>query len=65
MSLQPIFLKLEERRGLVVGAGTVAFDKIMALLRTGAQLRVVAPQARNEVLALAAEGKIELEARAF
>ena len=65
MSLQPIFLKLEERRGLVVGAGTVALDKITALLRTGVELRVVAPRARDEVRVLAAEGKIDWEAREF
>ena len=31
----PIFLKLDGRRGLVVGAGTVALDKITRLLKTG------------------------------
>jgi uroporphyrin-III C-methyltransferase / precorrin-2 dehydrogenase / sirohydrochlorin ferrochelatase len=65
MSLQPIFLKLEERRGLVVGAGSVALDKITALLRTGLQLRVVAPWARDEVRALATDGKIDWIARGF
>jgi uroporphyrin-III C-methyltransferase / precorrin-2 dehydrogenase / sirohydrochlorin ferrochelatase len=65
MSLQPIFLKLEERHGLVVGAGAVALDKITALLRTGVQLRVVAPWARDEVRALAGEGKIDWFARSF
>ncbi len=65
MSLQPIFLKLEGRRGLVVGAGTVALDKIAALLKTGVQLRVVAPRAREEVKQLARDGRIEWVARAF
>jgi uroporphyrin-III C-methyltransferase/precorrin-2 dehydrogenase/sirohydrochlorin ferrochelatase len=65
MSLQPIFLKLEGRRGLVVGAGSVALDKITALLRTGVQLLVVAPQAGDEVRELAQEGKIEWVERAF
>lgn len=65
MSLQPIFLKLEGRRGLVVGAGAVALDKIAALLKTGAHLRVVAPQAREEVRELAAAGKLEWFARPF
>ncbi|MFP5206103.1 MAG: siroheme synthase CysG [Acidobacteriota bacterium] len=65
MSLQPIFLKLEGRRGLVVGAGAVALDKIAALLKTGAHLRVVAPQAREEVRELAAAGKLEWIARPF
>lgn len=65
MSLLPIFLKLEGRRGLVVGAGTVALDKIAALLKTGIDLRVVAPKAREEVQELARAGKLEWVARAF
>ncbi|MGC2512252.1 MAG: NAD(P)-dependent oxidoreductase, partial [Acidobacteriaceae bacterium] len=43
MSLLPIFLKLERRPCLIVGAGNVALEKITSLLRAGAQLRVVAP----------------------
>ena len=46
MSLLPVFLKLDGRPGLVVGAGTVALDKIGSLLKTGLRLRVVAPDAR-------------------
>ena len=46
MSLLPIFLKLEGRRCLLVGAGTVALEKIGTLLKTGLRLRVVAPEAR-------------------
>lgn len=65
MSLLPIFLKLDGRRGLVVGAGSVALDKINALLLTGLRLRVVAPEAREEVRQLAAEGRLEWIARAF
>lgn len=65
MSLLPIFLKLDGRRGLVVGAGSVALDKINALLKTGVRLRVVAPEAREEVRALAVEGRIEWVRRAF
>jgi len=65
MSLLPIFWKLEGRRGLVVGAGTVALDKIGALLKTGVELRVVAPHAREEVRELAREGRLEWVAREF
>jgi len=49
MGLLPIFLKLDGRRALVVGAGSVALDKIASLLQTGAQLRVVAPAANPEI----------------
>jgi uroporphyrin-III C-methyltransferase len=65
MTLLPIFLKLESRSGLLVGAGNVALDKLGALLPTGLRLRVVAPKARTEFHELAAEGKIELALRAF
>src|ERR1700738_1504584 len=65
MSLLPIFFKLEGRRGLLVGAGSVALDKVGSLLKTGLQLRVVAPEARPEIRALAAGGAIEWVQRAF
>jgi uroporphyrin-III C-methyltransferase / precorrin-2 dehydrogenase / sirohydrochlorin ferrochelatase len=65
MSLLPIFLNLEGRRGLLVGAGTVALDKIGSLLMTGLRLRVVAPAARAEIRQLAKEGKLEWVQRAF
>ena len=45
MNLQPIFLKLEGRRCLLVGAGAVALEKIGSLLLTGVKLHVVAPRA--------------------
>lgn len=65
MTLLPIFLKLESRPGLLVGAGTVALEKIGSLLKTGVKLRVVAPQARAEIRQLAAEGKLEWIEREF
>jgi uroporphyrin-III C-methyltransferase / precorrin-2 dehydrogenase / sirohydrochlorin ferrochelatase len=65
MSLLPIFLKLEGRRCLLVGAGTVALDKIGSLLKTGARLRAIAPQARPEVRQLAHEGKLEWIEKTF
>ncbi|MGD0481884.1 MAG: siroheme synthase CysG [Terracidiphilus sp.] len=65
MSLLPIFLKLDGRPGLLVGAGTVALEKIGSLLKTGVKLRVIAPQARPEVRQLVAEGKLEWIEREF
>ncbi|HEV2136732.1 MAG TPA: siroheme synthase CysG [Terracidiphilus sp.] len=65
MTLLPIFLNLEGRRGLLVGAGAVALDKISALLKTGVHLRIVAPEAREEIRALAVEGRLEWLPRAF
>lgn len=65
MSLLPIFLKLEGRRCLLVGAGNVALDKIGSLLKTGVRLRVVAPEARSEIKQLAFEGKLVWIERPF
>jgi siroheme synthase-like protein len=63
--LLPIFLKLEGRRCLLVGAGNVALDKIGSLLKTGLRLRVVAPEAGRRFANLALEGKLEWIERAF
>jgi uroporphyrin-III C-methyltransferase/precorrin-2 dehydrogenase/sirohydrochlorin ferrochelatase len=65
MTLLPIFLKLEGRQCLLVGAGTVALDKIGSLLKTGLELRVVAPHAKPEVRQLAANGRLEWIERPF
>jgi uroporphyrin-III C-methyltransferase len=64
-SMLPVFLKLDGRRCLLVGAGTVALDKISSLLMTGLELRIVAPDARPEIRQLAAEGKLEWVQRSF
>jgi uroporphyrin-III C-methyltransferase/precorrin-2 dehydrogenase/sirohydrochlorin ferrochelatase len=65
LSLQPIFLKLEGRPGLLVGAGNVALEKISSILKTGLRLRVVAPQAHPQIRQLALEGKLTLVERPF
>jgi uroporphyrin-III C-methyltransferase/precorrin-2 dehydrogenase/sirohydrochlorin ferrochelatase len=65
MSLLPVFLKLDGRCALVVGAGTVALDKIGSLLKTGLRLRVVAPNARPEIRQFAIEGMLEWVQRPF
>src|SRR5450631_556603 len=64
-SLLPIFLKLEGRRCLLVGAGNVARDKIGSLRKTGGRLRVIAPDACMEVRELAAEDGLEWVQRHF
>jgi siroheme synthase-like protein len=65
MSLLPVFLKLEGRPGLVVGAGAVALQKILSLLNTGLRLRVIAPKARPEIRQLATDGHLEWIQRPF
>jgi precorrin-2 dehydrogenase / sirohydrochlorin ferrochelatase len=64
-NLFPMFLKLEGRQLLVVGAGQVGEPKIGSLLDTGAHIRVVALGASPAVREWARAGKIDLELRAF
>jgi len=64
-SLFPMFLKLDGKRCLVVGAGKVGTPKIDGLLDTGAQIHVVALKASETVHAWANAGKITLDLRAF
>jgi precorrin-2 dehydrogenase/sirohydrochlorin ferrochelatase len=64
-NLFPMFVKLEGRQVLVVGAGRVGEEKIEGLLGTGARIRVVALDASSIVREWARARKIELELRAF
>jgi uroporphyrin-III C-methyltransferase/precorrin-2 dehydrogenase/sirohydrochlorin ferrochelatase len=63
MAVFPIFLKLEGRRVVVVGAGPVAAGKLRALLNAGARITVVAPDVSREIEALA--DRLEIVRRPF
>jgi len=63
LAVFPVFLKLEGRRVLVVGAGPVAAGKLRALLNAGARITVVAPDVTSEIEALA--DRIEVVRRPF
>jgi uroporphyrin-III C-methyltransferase/precorrin-2 dehydrogenase/sirohydrochlorin ferrochelatase len=65
MELFPLFLKLEGRTCLVVGAGRVAESKIESLVRCGAKVRVIAPQATAAVREAALAGAIVWEQRCY
>ncbi len=65
MSLLPVFLKLEGRRCLVVGAGEVASGKIESLVHSLAHVTVVAPWARPEIVRLAEQKAITWHQREF
>lgn len=64
-NLFPMFLKLDGRPVLVVGAGKIGEPKIAGLIESSARVRVVAVEATPNVREWAREGKIELELRAF
>jgi precorrin-2 dehydrogenase/sirohydrochlorin ferrochelatase len=65
MSLFPIFLKLQDRPCLVVGAGEIAESKIHSLLTAGARVTVVSPEAKPDLVALADEGRFTWHRRAY
>src|ERR1700683_1597781 len=64
-SLFPMFVKLDGRRCLVVGAGKVGEPKIGGLIETGARVHVVALEASEAAHQWARAGKITLEIRSF
>ncbi len=65
MTLLPIFLRLDRRPCLVVGAGTVALAKIESLRGAGAEITVVAPEGVAEIRALAEQGSLVWHRRTF
>lgn len=65
MRLFPLFTDLRDKSVLVVGGGAVAARKITALLRSGAQVTVVAPVFRADIRALAEAGRVRCVAGEF
>ncbi len=63
--LYPLFLRLDARRVLVVGGGSVASRKVRELLEAGARVTVVTMHASAEIERLAQQGTVELIVRGF
>jgi precorrin-2 dehydrogenase / sirohydrochlorin ferrochelatase len=61
----PLFLKLENRPCLVVGAGSIAEVKIAGLLEAAAKVQVVAPEATPQVESWTEAGKLDWNRRGF
>jgi uroporphyrin-III C-methyltransferase/precorrin-2 dehydrogenase/sirohydrochlorin ferrochelatase len=61
----PVFFDLKAQKVLIVGGGEVALRKVTLLERTGADMRLVAPEIRPELMARAAAGKLKLAMREF
>jgi len=61
----PIHLELQGKKVVVIGAGSIALQKIEGLLQAGAQVRVIAPEVCEKVAKLAQEEKIHLEKRVY
>lgn len=65
MSLFPMFLKLEGRRAVVVGAGRIGEPKIKSLLVARAEVLVIAPAVTSAVEGWARAGVVKWERREF
>lgn len=61
--LFPIFLKLQDRRVLVVGGGSVAGGRVRQLMKTDARVTVIAPRVNGNLSRLARAGRIKLRRR--
>ena len=65
MSLFPIFVKLQGRLVIVIGAGEIAAQKIDGLLRAGAKVRVIAPEVHPQFVEWIRNRKLEWIPRKF
>jgi uroporphyrin-III C-methyltransferase/precorrin-2 dehydrogenase/sirohydrochlorin ferrochelatase len=65
MSLFPIFVRLDKRPVLLVGAGPIGESKVTGLLDAGADVTVVAPRATASIAKWASEGKLRWHDREF
>lgn len=61
----PVYLDIQDRPCLVIGGGAVGTRKAKTLLRAGARVTVVSPDATPQLAALAAEGRIRLHHRPY
>ena len=65
MDLFPIFLKLAARPCIVIGAGNLAESKIESLLAAHAHVTVIAPDARERIVQMAAAGELTWHQRPY
>jgi siroheme synthase-like protein len=65
MSLFPAFLKLANRRVLVVGGGSIAAQKIPGLLEAGARVDIVSPKLHPEIAELFRTHQIDWRPKPF
>jgi precorrin-2 dehydrogenase/sirohydrochlorin ferrochelatase len=65
MSLYPIFLKLEEKKVLVVGGGQIAEEKLFGLLRSATDVTVVSPHLSEKIQEWANQGLLKHEASEY
>jgi uroporphyrin-III C-methyltransferase/precorrin-2 dehydrogenase/sirohydrochlorin ferrochelatase len=65
MRYLPIHVDTQDQRILIIGAGPAAEAKLRTLLKTRAQLVVIAPELSDEIARWHAQGRLAWEARSF
>jgi siroheme synthase-like protein len=65
MSLFPAFLKLENRLVVVIGGGSIATQKIPALLHAGARVRIIAPQLSPRLIEFVRRREVDWHPKPF
>ena len=65
MGYYPVLLDLTGRRCVMIGGGVIAERRVDALATAGAHVIVISPRLTPALAALAAEGRIEHEPRAY
>ena len=65
MGYYPVLLDLAGRRCVMVGGGIIAGRRVDGLLTAGASVTVISPRLTRTLAALAAEGRIDHEAREY
>jgi len=63
--LYPVFIKLKNKRCVVVGGGTVACRKVKSLLETEATVKVISLKLCHEMIVLIKDHQTEYHQRAF
>ena len=64
-SYYPVYLNLRDRRCVIIGGGTVAEGKIGRLLDSGAEIRVVSPDATLGIRQFVDDGAVRWEQREY
>ncbi len=65
MRYYPVHLDIQNRKCLVVGAGSVGTRKVKTLLKCGAKVTVISPNVSAQLKELAATGAITLHQRSY
>ncbi|VAX28076.1 Siroheme synthase / Precorrin-2 oxidase [hydrothermal vent metagenome] len=65
MRYYPVFLNLEGKRCIVIGGGTIAERKVLALLDAGAAVTVISPELTERLAGLKRAGQIEHTPRGY